>query len=283
MTRKQFSPLGSHTVEKPIQRGWIRRKAGKEYFILKRKLRWLFYSRRYAKVCSEMSLKYSLIEHRSMLLRPLKDVEMYLQHNKVTNLKLAIAKINNVVIKPEETFSVWKMIGRPTASKGYLEGLTLCNGKISTDIGGGLCQLGNLIYWMALHTPLTVTERWRHGFDVFPDVNRTIPFACGATLSYNYVDLALKNDTEDTFQINLWLDDTHLNGSICCDKELPLKFEIFESDHKIEQQWWGGYTRHNKIWKRITDSQTGEQETLLVAENNAIMMYQPILPSKGEN
>lgn len=44
---------------------------------------------------------------------------------------------------------------------------------------------------MVLHSELTVIERWRHSFDVFPDVNRTIPFACGATLSYNYVDLQL--------------------------------------------------------------------------------------------
>ncbi|MFM6271453.1 MAG: VanW family protein, partial [Dolichospermum sp.] len=31
-----------------------------------------------------------------------------------------------------------------TQAKGYLEGMTLHNGKISTDTGGGLCQLGNL-------------------------------------------------------------------------------------------------------------------------------------------
>lgn len=44
---------------------------------------------------------------------------------------------------------------------------------------------------MALHTPLTVTERHRHGYDVFPDAERTIPFGSGATCFYNYGDLMI--------------------------------------------------------------------------------------------
>lgn len=46
-------------------------------------------------------------------------------------------------------------------------------GRIGSDVGGGLCQLSNLIFWMTFHTPLTVTERYRHSHDVFPDANRT--------------------------------------------------------------------------------------------------------------
>jgi len=202
---------------------------------------------------------------------------MYLQHNKITNLKIAISHINNVVIKPGETFSIWKLVGRPTANKGYLEGLVLDNGKISKGIGGGLCQLGNLLYWMSLHSPLTIKERWRHSYDVFPDINRTIPFACGATLSYNYIDLVLKNNTENTFQINLWLDEKYLNGELTCNKKLNLNYEIFETDHQIKLQWWGGYTRHNKIWKKIYNKENNEFTEELVAENNAIMMYNPLI------
>lgn len=272
-----------YNVEEPVRRGLLRRKLGKEYFILKHRVHQMFDGQHYARVNKRVSLPYPLIHHRSILLRPLKDVDMYLQHNKVTNLRLAIGQIDKVVIRPGDSFSVWRLVGRPTESKGYLDGLTLCNGKMSKGVGGGLCQLGNLLYWMALHTPLTISERWRHGFDVFPDVNRTIPFGCGATLSYNYVDLVLRNDTQDTFQINLWLSDKHLNGSICCDRELPLHFDVYETDHRIERQCWGGYTRHNRIWKKVTHLDTGEEEQVLVAENNAIMMYQPLLPSSVQD
>lgn len=270
----------SQSVEKPQNRSSLRRRMGKEYFILKRRFSWLFGKNNFAAIDPAIVCDHSLIRHRSFLLRPLKDVEMYLQYNKITNLKLAVSKLNNVVIHPGQTCSIWYMVGRPTARKGYLEGLTLENGKISKGIGGGLCQLGNLLYWMTLHTPLTVKERYRHGYDVFPDVNRTIPFACGATLSYNYIDLQIQNNTEDTFRINLWLDEEFLNGEITCNKQLTRQYQVYETDHVFTQQWWGGYTRHNKIWKKIEDVSTGEVTNELVAVNNAIMMYSPLIDCK---
>lgn len=264
-------------VDKPQQRSDLRKFLGKEYFIVKRKFNWLFKDKNFARIDTIIKYNNSLIKHKSFLLRPLKDVEMYLQDNKVTNLKIAITHMHKVVIKPGQTFSIWKLVGRPTKSKGYLDGLTLQNGKIGKDTGGGLCQLGNLLYWMALHTPLTIKERWRHSYDVFPDINRTIPFACGATLSYNYIDLQLENNTENNFQINLWLDNEYLNGEITCDTDLKTKYEIYETDHMFRHQWWGGYTRHNKIWKKITTLIDNNAKEELVTENKAIMMYNPLL------
>lgn len=264
-------------VAKPKKRSELRKFLGKEYFILKRQLRWYFGSESFAKVDANRVFEHSLIKHRSLLLRQLKDVDMYLQHNKVRNLKIAVGHLHQVVIKPGQTFSIWRIVGRPTRAKGYLDGLALHNGQIGKDIGGGLCQLGNLLYWMALHSPLSIKERWRHSFDVFPDVNRTIPFACGATLAFNYIDLQLQNQTPHTFQIKLWLNETHLNGQITCDTDLRTKYEIYETDHQFQQQIWGGYTRHNKIWRRISNLANDHTTEELVAENNAIMMYSPLL------
>lgn len=264
-------------VEKPKKRSNLRKFLGKEFFILNRQINWLINNNNFAKVDTKINYENLLIQHKSFLLRPLKDVEMYLQYNKVTNLKIAISHLDKVVIKPGQTFSIWRLVGRPTKSKGYLNGLTLHNGKISKDIGGGLCQLGNLLYWMALHTPLTIKERWRHSYDVFPDINRTIPFACGATLAYNYIDLQLLNNTDKYFQINLWLDKEHLNGKITCNTELKIRYDIYETDHMFKQQWWGGYTRHNRIWKKITNLNDNNTTEELVTENNAIMMYNPLL------
>ncbi|MFM7710479.1 MAG: VanW family protein [Ferruginibacter sp.] len=265
------------SVEKPQTRSRLRFLGGRAYFILKRKLTWWLGSARYAMPDSSVRFEHIVFQHQSMLLRPLKDVDMVLQHNKITNLRLSIARLNQVVIRPGETFSIWRLVGSPSASKGYLEGLTLHNGTISRGIGGGLCQLGNLLYWMVLHSPLTITERWRHGYDVFPDVNRTIPFGCGATLSYNYIDLQVRNDTATTYQINLWLDDQYLRGEITCESQPSVRYEILETDHRFELQWWGGYTRHNRIWKKCTNRQTNETTMELVAENNAVMMYNPLL------
>lgn len=266
-------------VSKPERRGYIRALVGREYFVQKRKFQWLIRGRTFAEKRNNAVTPFSIFKHKSMILRPLRDVEMYLQYNKITNLRLAIAPLNGIVIRPGETFSIWRNVGRPTERRGFLEGLVLHNGKIEKGIGGGLCQLGNLLYWIALHSPLTVTERYRHGFDVFPDINRNIPFACGATLAYNYIDLQLRNDTQDTFRIDLWMDEEYLRGELFCSRENEVEYEVFETDHLIKMQPWGGYTRHNRIWKRSTSLIDGMSREDLVAENHAVMMYDPLLPA----
>ena len=262
-------------VQKPRARNAFRRFIGKEYFIFKQKISWLKDRSKFAGVDKDSAYPHSLIAHRSLLLRPLKDVEMYLQENKIVNLRLAINAIDKTVIRPGEVFSFWKLVGRPSKRKGYIEGLVLNNGAISKGIGGGLCQLGNLLYWLALHTPLAIKQRHRHGYDVFPDVNRNVPFACGATLAYNYIDLQLQNNTADSYQLHLWLEDGYLYGKITSNVNTAVRYDVFETDHCFKQQWWGGYTRHNKIWKRITTGDRVEEE--LIAVNNAIMMYDPLV------
>jgi len=87
----------------------------------------------------------------------------------------------------------------------------LNQGRVDKGTGDGLCQLGNLLFWIFARSPLLVLERHRHGFDVFPDVNRKVPFGAGATLAYNYIDLQAKNETANQFQIKLWLDDEYLH------------------------------------------------------------------------
>jgi vancomycin resistance protein VanW len=202
---------------------------------------------------------------------------MWLQENKVTNLKLATAKINSLVLKPGETFSLWRLVGKPTKAKGYVEGMILINGSFSSGVGGGLCQLSNLIYWMTLHTPLTITERWRHTHDVFPDANRTQPFGSGATIVYNYLDLQIKNETPDHYQLLIKVGDSDLEGEWRSTQPCPLKYEIYESDHLISQEWWGGYLRHNIIRRKVFDLDNHEIGDEFITKNQAIMMYEPML------
>jgi vancomycin resistance protein VanW len=264
-------------VEKPIKRSKLRKTVGKEYFCLKQRYNWWTGSEIFAREIDLSPLPIQLIKHQSFLLRKLKDVEMYLQHNKIVNLRLAIAQINGIIIEPGQTFSLWKLVGRPSKAKGYLEGMTLSNGKVTKGVGGGMCQLANLIYWMSLHTPLTVTKRWRHSYDVFPDVNRKIPFGSGATLSYNYIDLQLKNDTLSPIQINLNLSKTQLEGTICTGFPIENEYQIIERAHKFELQWWGGYTRHNQIWRKVINKVSLKETEELITENHAIMMYNPLI------
>ncbi|MFY0644369.1 MAG: VanW family protein [Bacteroidia bacterium] len=269
-------------IPRPKIRSSLRRSIGKEYFILKRRLKWRFGNHDWASTRSQSSLDHLVFSHKSIIRRPLKDVDMYLQDNKRKNLVLAIKPINNLLIQPGQSFSIWKMVGRPTKSKGYEEGLVLQQGKIKKGTGGGLCQLGNLLFWIFAHSPLTIVERHRHEYDVFPDFKRTVPFGAGATLAYNYIDLIVKNNSAFTFQIKLWIDDTYLQGKLICDTVLNASYKIEERNHHVKKQWWGGYSRHNEIVKIVTNK-NGEIHESLLAENNAIMMYEPLLQESQFN
>ncbi|MGB3142151.1 MAG: VanW family protein [Aestuariivirga sp.] len=266
------------TLPKPQQRSALRMALGKTWFTAKRRMQWHLPGKRYATSRSSTPLPHQHASHRTPLLRPLKGVDMWLQHNKVASLKVAASCLDGLLIKPGETFSFWRLVGKPTARRGFRIGLVLRNGQISQGIGGGLCQMTNLIYWMALHTELSITERWRHGFDVFPDEGRSQPFASGATCSYNYIDLQISNRTANTYQLRVWVEGDYLNGEWRAEAHPRHTYEIVERDHAIRTEWWGGYSRHNALHRIARDHGTGaECGEEFIAENHAIMMYAPLL------
>ena len=265
---------------KPIYRSDFRLFCGRIYFTFKRHLKWLFGGIKFARIEAHQALPHRYASHKTPLLRKLKDVDMYMQHNKIHNLKIAVPKISNVVIHPGQTFSYWKLIGRPTKLKGYKKGMVLKSGTVTARTGGGLCQLSNLIYWMTIHTPLTIKERHRHGFDVFPDSNRTQPFGSGATCFYNYGDLVIENNTGASFQLSLNITEHNLEGAWLCNQLPAFKYEVYEKEHYMRSEYWGGYTRHNTIYRRKYDLSGNQLADEYVVENHAIMMYAPFLPDK---
>ena len=266
---------------KPIHRGRWRIAAGICYYRLKRYAEWCLSKKDFAHTRRQELLPHVHFRHQTPLLRRLKDVEMWMQHNKVHNLRLATKRLDRVIIRPGETFSYWKLIGKPSRGKGYLPGMVLSHGRVTAGVGGGLCQLSNLVYWMTLHTPLTVTERHRHSYDVFPDANRTQPFGSGATCFYNYLDLQITNDTKHEYQLHLHMTDTHLVGEWRSDMPATRRYTITEKNHVFEPSIWGGYERSNQLYRQVY-SLNGEwlQEEWL-ADNRAMVMYEPLLPEKS--
>jgi vancomycin resistance protein VanW len=121
---------------------------------------WHFDNKKYAKTKSSNNLSYRIKKHQSVLLKKLGDNNEQLQINKVTNLKIAVKELNGILIKPKETFSFCKLVGLPTKQKGYLLGMELSFGEAKAGIGGGICQISNLVHWLVIHSPLTVTDEF---------------------------------------------------------------------------------------------------------------------------
>jgi len=243
---------------------------------IQRKAIWLLDNKNYTKTKSTTALQYRIKKHQSVLLKKLGENNMQLQINKVTNLKIAAKQINGVLIRPGETFSFCKLVGQPTQKKGYLPGMELSFGEARAGIGGGICQISNLIHWLVIHSPLTVTERYHHSFDPFPDDGRVLPFGSGATVFYNYRDYQFTNNTDYTFQINLWFTEKCLEGELRVNKELDFAYHVFEKEHqflKIGDQFY----RKNEIWReKFLKFQGGKVlDTELLTKNFARVTYIP--------
>lgn len=269
---------------KQIKRSKIRLLLGRDYFTLKRYMDWYFSRKKYARTINRKNMQpYVIFTHKTPLIRNLKRVDMYLQYNKIANLKIAVSRMNGLILKPGETFSYWRIIGKPTYRKGYMDGMVLCpDGTFKPGVGGGLCQLSNLIYWMTLHTPLRVTERYRHSHDIFPDVNRTQPFGTGATCSYNYLDLQIENDTNDTYQLVVYLTNDKLVGEWRCSQASRCRYHVYEKEHAITAGIFGGYIRNNVIYRKVYNLQDELIRDEYITENHAYMTYTPFLNDKNQ-
>ena len=123
-------------IIKPINRSKIRLKLGSIYYGIHRKILWLRLNNIFVSNYLQENLPFSYFSHKTILLRKLKDVDMWMQHNKIINLKIATKKLNGILIRPGEILSYWRLIGKPTKRKGYVNGMILNNGTFSADTGG---------------------------------------------------------------------------------------------------------------------------------------------------
>lgn len=224
------------------------------------------------------NLPQMVMAHRSTLLRKLEGVDMTLQENKVRNLALAARGLDGLILEPGQTLSFWRRVGKPSAKRGFLPGLTIRSGKPGRDVGGGLCQMANLLHWLTLHSPLTVTELHHHTDALFPDSGRRVPFGTGTSVFYNNVDYRVKNETADTFQFRVWLEPEDLCGELRCDRRLPTRLRIRERDHHYRREADGLWYRCSEIWRVEQDRDTGEQlGEELVFTNHSRVMFDPAL------
>ena len=241
---------------------------------LKRRINDLFVGGKFAKIKQKELLPVVVYKHNSLIRRTLGNTQTELQENKATNLSISAPKVNGVLIRPGETFSFWHLIGNTTKSRGYKDGLTISNAQTKAGIGGGLCQFTNLIHWMVLHTPLKIIEHHHHdGFDLFPDYNRQVPFGTGTSIAYNYLDYRFKNDSDITYQLVVYVNDTHLCGELRASRELPFSYNIeTENEHFIRVD--DVVFRRGLVYRTCMDKFT-EKEIFkeLLHENNAKVMY----------
>lgn len=115
------------------------------------------------------------------------------------NIKLACRTLSGTIVKSGETFSLWKILGCPSAETGYEKAKSFTSdGKVIQSYGGGICQLSTTIYNAVLEADgLKVTERHKH--------SREVPYIAkgkDAAVSYGNSDLKFTNTLEYDVRID---------------------------------------------------------------------------------
>jgi len=126
------------------------------------------------------------LEARSPLRLEVDERERTLEAGKVENLRLACECLDGALVDAGGVFSFWVQIGRASRKRGFVVGRMLQQGCVIPAIGGGLCQLSNALYGLALESGCEIVERHAHTMRM-PGAP-----AHDATVAWNYVDLRFR-------------------------------------------------------------------------------------------
>jgi vancomycin resistance protein VanW len=149
--------------------------------------------------------------------------------SKKHNLAIAIQRVENVAIAPNQIFSFWHAIGRPDRAKGYQEGRAILNDELSANIGGGLCQLSGLLYHLALKAGLNAIERYPHSRDLYTAETRFAPLGSDATVVYGYKDLRIQNNLPFPICFRFDLQESQIFAFLCAEQpisEYQIEFKV---------------------------------------------------------
>lgn len=123
------------------------------------------------------------------------------QTSRVTNIKLAVKKINGHIIQPNETFSFNDTVGPTGPRRGFKPSTTFIKGKKVKGFGGGVCQVSTTLYNAANEVGLEIIERHPHSRDV-----HYVSEGKDAASAYGSVDLKIKNNKPYPISIDASID-----------------------------------------------------------------------------
>ena len=109
-------------------------------------------------------------------------------NNRCTNIAVAAARLNNMVIQPGQVVSISQSILPRTAENGYLLAHAYSAGDVIDAIGGGICQVSSTTYDAARGSGLTIVERHSHSMPV-----DYLPLGMDAAISEGNKDMKFQN------------------------------------------------------------------------------------------
>ncbi len=270
--------MPTRTKMRQLARRIIPFRVRRELICLRRMPRWMIErpgiarARIGAKGVSEYG--WRLASHSSPLERTPGAVPADLQQGKETNVALAAARLDGLVIDPNQIFSHHHAVGRTSKRLGFRKGMELQNGDSTGSWGGGLCQVSNSFYWVAVQAGMRIVERHRHGLDLFPDDKRTVPFGCGATVVYNYADFRFENPFPQPVLMRARIENRAFVSELWTTDDPGVRIEVEEVDHRFIEDA-EGWLRENRLRRRVRDKSGHLLSDVEIAHNIGRVLYEP--------
>lgn len=187
-----------------------------------------------------------------------------------TNIRLASEKINGIVIMPGETFSYNQTVGKRTAAAGFKSAAVYAGGKVTTGIGGGICQVSSTLYNAVLLANLEIVERVNHGFD--PGY---VKAGTDATVSWGGPDFKFKNNRSYPIKV------------ICSGNNGTVSFQLFglkeETEYEVViESTITSYISYKTITEKDNTMPVGQTKVLESGSNGCRTVTYKILKLNGE-
>lgn len=167
--------------------------------------------------------------------------------NRLHNMKLCCDKLDGLVIKSGQYFSLMQLIKEPKESNGFKSGPMLIRGELKQIAGGGICQVSTTLFNAALTAGLEIVEKHNHTWDIWGE-ERFIDLGLDATYAYGRKDLIVKNTHECdlVLRIKLNQDDMTMEAEFLSAKVIDMKTtvttkvikELTHSNKKAKVKGW---------------------------------------------
>lgn len=149
------------------------------------------------------------------------------------NSALLAQALDGSVVRPGEIWSLWRLAGAPTRSKGYGEAAAIVDGELTTAVGGATCLVSTVVFNAGLLAGLEVIELAQHSVDTYGD-QRYFELGRDATIEYGYLDLRFRNELPWPLTLRVAIEDGEVRAGFLGPVERPFEVDVtvdvFSSD-----------------------------------------------------
>ncbi len=190
--------------------------------------------------------------------------------NRSTNIALAASKLNGKVLMPGEEFSFNGTVGKRTTQAGFKTATVYSNGQVTTDVGGGICQVSSTLYNAVLRANLEITDRKNHTFTV-----GYVPIGLDATVSWGAPDFKFKNSRSYPVKIVATTQNKRLSISIYGLKE-EVEYEVELVSYRT------GTVPYSTVYTTDSSLPKGQTKVVQAGSNGAKSEAYKILKLNGK-